>query len=340
MPESHDMEPIASSLSPADAEILDAILAARAGSPVALDPARAERAERMARLLALLEACPVEDPGPDLVDRTLAQVRAARQREAEQRMRFARQIEDLSGPALSFGWHEAAALAASLLIVAVLALPMLARNKAEARRVACAASMQAAGAAFQAYAADHEQMLPRGPAKPGQTWFHVGSQPTAGEPFQSNSQHLRLLIGGRYIDPRTFTCAANPHTPRKDDADAVDWACHEQVPFSYQNQFTERPLNLAVSPGMVILADKNPLFIIRPGQPLTLRPGVRPDAPTTYQRLQVHMDGQNILAADGTVSWRTSPIMSNGDNIWSVLGVNTYRGDEMPTTPDDSHLIP
>ncbi len=110
-------------LNPQDAAALDAFMASRCAAGgtrlhVAYDdPARVQRVEGV---LSLLDAWPAEEPSIDLVDRTLAHVA-----EARQRGRFANQIAELAAvPRHRFGWYEFGAVAAALIIMTSLALPM------------------------------------------------------------------------------------------------------------------------------------------------------------------------------------------------------------------------
>ena len=317
-------------LSPEDGVALDAMLAARRGEGAApLSPEQAERAVRVEQVLQLLDHDHVEDPPASLVERTLARVN-----EDRQALRFARQVEALSAPATTFGWYELGALAAALLIMSGLAIPMLSKHRGDADRVACSSGLQAAGAAFHAYAADNQGMLPRYKVAPGHTWYHVGLGLDPDGNATSNSQNLRLIIRRRYIDPRTLSCTGNPNAPKSFSADAIDWKRHDQVPYSYQNMIVRWIPNVERYAHRPLLADKNPLLIILPGKPLVMRTN-------DFSRSSAaHQGGQNVLRTEGSVAWHTSPDIDD-DNIWTPRGVlDEIVGNETPAGPDDSHLTP
>ncbi|MBH06702.1 MAG: hypothetical protein CMJ20_10310 [Phycisphaeraceae bacterium] len=314
-----------------DANAVDALLAGHQN--IESDPSLTNQTPRVVKakqVLGLLDAYDVAPPPPDLFQSTLARVG-----EAKQRRQFAQQIQTLSVPASSFGWREAMAVAASLLVMATLMIPILHANQADAQRVACAANLQAAGVGLRSYAADFGT-LPRGKVRPGSTWYEVGQSPDEDGFVRSNSQHLYLLIRNRYLSPATLSCAANVHTPRHVDPGATDWASHAAVPFSYQNQFAIQIPKFGQLPNiMALLADKNPLFVIQKGQPFRLRVNIGTESPSA-----VHGSGQNILSVDGAVRWSIRPQTVEGDNIWTIKGVRIFAGDEAPTQIGDSHLIP
>jgi len=316
------------SLSPEDAELLDELLAERSGQSIRVS-SPSDRSRRLGQVLSLLDQCPAEDPADDLADRALQRVR-----EARQTRRFAQQIEVLSMPSSSFGWYELGAVAASLLIMASLALPMVARNKDQARRTACANGMQSAGVGFGNYGHDHQNVLPRGPVAPGASWFNIGMGPAEDGTLRSNSSHLYILVRKGYVDPRTLSCPENPSAPKYFAPDAVDWRRHEETSYSYQNQFTAKVFRFDLNPRMAVLADKNPLFVIVRGQPLVTR-NISPNSPS-----ELHKTGQNVLTADGAVAWQDTAMRSGNDSMWTIDGVPKYNGTETPSDPDDSHLVP
>jgi hypothetical protein len=49
--------------------------------------------------------------------------------------------------------------------------------------------------------------------------------------------------------------------------------------------------------------------------------------------------GQNLLYGDGSVKYTTTRVL-NGDDIFTVNGVDTYTGREIPTQKTDIFLAP
>jgi hypothetical protein len=302
------------------------------------------------RVLQLIDTWPAEDPPRDLAARTLARIE-----QAQQQSRFDRQIRTLAlagGPGggsggRRFAWNDLAAVAAMLIAAFSLGLPMLSSSRAQSRQIACADNLRVAGAAMGGYAADNQGQMPRLGNFEGQPWFLVGqgveSDGASGQPqrVRSNSAHLFVLVRRGYVHPGTLACPENEHAPGALSAQAFDWPSAPAVSYSYQNQFTARPMKLEHAPRMAVLADKNPLFLIsRDGQTGQIHLHFRRDLPATTIS-QMHRNGQNILYADGAVAWAVTPVQpGNKDNIWLLDGIGDYEGNESPTRPDDAHLIP
>jgi hypothetical protein len=240
-------------------------------------------------------------------------------------------------------------LAGMVLIGVSLLLPVLASSRQISRQVACQRNLAEAGQAIAGYAADHAGTLPRGKVKPGIEWWHVGQPNQSDGLVRSNSAHLYLLVRDEndYIEPETLTCPTNPHAqPERLTDQQRDWPNHKAVCFSYQNQYTQAPIQLERDPDLAVLADKNPLFIVRTDKMTQAK--CPPDAPTRLHDRR----GQNVLTADGRVSWRTRPTLhrraspanaayaGRTDNIWTAEGITRYQGNESPRHDHDSFLVP
>lgn len=339
-------------LSPEDAAAVDALLDRR-GDPdawkSALPPDQAARAERVSQLLALLELDPVEPAPDDLTERTLARIAAQ-----NQRLRFAEQVDMLreAPTGLGFGWRQFLSAAAIFVIGLSLLMPVLERSRAEAQRIACAANLQQAGMGFTRYAADFGGVLPRRSVEPGEVWWNVGdtgnahrhAAARADQSVNSNSAHLYLLFKSGYAAADALYCPTNTHTtPDVLSRERDDWAAPEAVSFSYQNQYTPRPIRLETRPGLALLSDRNPLFVVKVGR-VTFDPTTSALAPSRSHGSA----GQNVLLADGTVTWTIRPMVQrNGqdrrDNIWTIPNVTVYRGTEIPVIDEDqidSFLVP
>lgn len=328
-------------LSPADAERVDEALmgGAVSGQPLGLaNRPRLQDDERGRRVLALLNLvgqCPSESPSDDLVRRTMMTIVHARQRE-----RFQQQVRTLAVTPQRFSMLDFAAVAAIVVAAVSLLWPAMSTTRSDARRVACANNLSAAGAALGAYAADNSGQMPRYANQVGMPWYQVGEQAKDGQgPMRSNSAQLYLLVRRGYIQPQALACPENPNAPRRLSPEFFDWPSADAVSYSYQNQYTPQATRLENHPEMAVLADKNPLFMIpapQPGQVIhfVFRNDLPANSPSS-----LHGVGQNILRADGRVGFLQQPILPNGDNIWLVNGVESYVGKESPQ-PGDSHLVP
>jgi len=324
-------------LAPEDARAIDALIGARALGPRLasakqvgqIDEQRAKCAESLMRLIG---QCPAADPPDDLVRRTLGRIRRYEEVDPDvMRLRAHRRGFDTP-----VRMKEILAVAAMLVIGASVILPVLAKTRHEALRVACRARISAVGKAFVQYAADNLGTMPRGRVEPGSNWYHVGWTRYDWQSVKANSANLYVLARGRYVEPSTLACPANPDASQTMTADARDWPTAAAVSYSYQNQFGERTGRLKNTPRMAILADKNPRFEIRRGMVLTYDKSLRMSASSDMHNRR----GQNVLFADGSVIWYISPRMPNGDHIWLADGVDDYEGNEVPSRQNDAFLVP
>jgi hypothetical protein len=283
----------------------------------------------------LLDQAPAPDPSDDLVKRTLHRVIAAQSIDLD----IVRTHHvGRSGPGLPVRLSEIVAVAAMVLIGVSLALPVLARHRAESMRIACEANLAASGRAFGQYAADYLDVMPRGRIEQGSPWYRVGYTYNDILPVRSNSANLYMLARMRYVDPTTLGCPENAHAPRHMTADMYDWSRPDDVSYSYQNQFGHRATRMSQYPNLAMMADKNPRFNIRAEDGMKLYYlSVLPDSTVSSMHT---MRGQNVLYADGSVWWSTHPIMPNGDNIWLASGISSYNGTETPAALDDAFLVP
>lgn len=290
------------------------------------------RMNRVCRIMSLIQLCACESPPADLTQRTIARVI-----HQQQRQRFAQQIQSLTSPQPGFQWRELLTVAAVLMIGLSLLWPMMIRSRAQARKVACADHLATAGAAFGRYAADHRNTLPRGQVKPGTQWWNVGQAPAADGSLNSNSAHLFILVRRQYASPHTLACPDNSYASVFMPESAHDWSHASAVSYSYQNQYTPKPIRIDLTPDLAILADKNPLFVIR-SDGLTFRPNNL--ALNSPSRSHNRLNGQNVLRADGSTSWTVGPVLPNGDNIWLIRDIHHYRGNEAPQDLNDAFLVP
>lgn len=334
-------------LTGADAQALDTIIESRtaagplklAGLPYASNdaappPPPTPPSVLVSHTLKLLAQSPVAVPPEDLAQRTLQRVAQARRGQ-----RFGRPSQAGQWQLSSFGWFEAAALAAVVVIGVSVVWPVLERTRAAARQLSCANNLAAVGNAIGSYAADFDNQMPRGHVLPGSVWWNVGQTGEPRDPVQSNSAHLYRLIRLGYAGQEILSCPDNPAAMRFLNLEAHDWPTPASVSYSYQNQHTPFAIRLDNLDEIAILADKNPLFIARPGQTqgMQFRLDLPPTAPTAFHS---SLHGQNILTSTGRVLWSNEPFGPNADAIWVTRQDRDYHGTEIPTDPSDSFLVP
>jgi len=337
-----------------DGRALDAVIA-NAGGLGPIPAGLGGRVTRVAGVLSLFDQLPGEPSakleadawgrsggsgdssggGEDVVQRTLAAVAEARQRE-----RFAQQIEMFAEPRRTFGvsLRQVFTAAAVLLLGTSLLMPAIDRQRQAQQLAACSYNLGVAGQQMGQYALDHAGILPRGPV--GDSWIKTG-QPDAIDDagrYQSNSAHLYLLIRQGYTAPSRLACGSNDTAVTSmPGSGQLDWASPQAISYSYQNQHAVAPIRLdRSSPRLAVLADKNPLFIVSDGKVVYDR-DARRDAVSTLH----NGDGQNILTLDGRVSWSAAPRVGD-DNVWQIKGhAGSYDGTEVPADAQrDSFLVP
>lgn len=361
-PEEHDQDPQddalpVSRLCDQDADVLDALIAARAmgAQQGPMPPDSGQRLEKLQGVLGLLDAAdfgePAEGlshdemltPSADLVSRTVENARAKsrEQTQAElQRKRFAEQVEMLTGPSHGIGlsFRQLASAAAVFIVSISLLLPILSNMQQSQEQALCEANLAGLGAAIGSYAQSHGGQLPRQGAEPGKQWWSIGKDPT-----QSNSAQLFVLVRQDFLNVDQMMCPS--HSGITDDelsvlggGGFVDFQRPGQISYSYANQFTAKPMILDNLGDRPIVSDKNPLFVAQNGQ-MAFDASVPVNSPSIAHRGK----GHNVLRASQVVDWSSSPEMEVAggvDNIWIIQGQKTYTGTEIPETHDDAFLSP
>lgn len=318
------------SLTQADQQALDALLDAA----FELDSVPADlrqRAERIGRLLGLLNVLPAEEPGDLLVERTLQAVAEARARELAT-VNQATGGEDHRG--LSIRLPDLLGVAAMILISLSVALPVISHSQERARQVACQTNLAQAGMGFSRYAADHGGALPAVAAHAGDTWWDTNKFNEDGS-TRSNSAHYFLLVRSGYVEADELACNADPVSKRVAiTIDMRDWQNREQIPFSYVNLFAQQKPTW-VGPKRVILVDRNPLFVTSDKK---IAQGVADDA---LSPRHASLGVQNVLFNDGSVMAIDKPVLEDGDNIWRLKNHDgAYTGTETPADASDEFLVP
>lgn len=319
-----------------DGQVFDLMLQARREGHQAtpLPPGSAERAARLKDVMGLLDGYQVDERADDdLIRRTIELANAAKQKE-----RFAEQVQMLSQPrgASGFRWREALTAAAILVIGISLLLPAIHQTREQAVQQACMANLGAAGQGIANYASDHHGMLPHNHITPGTVWWDVG------DPAHSNSAQLYLLVRDGYVTAQTLACPGNAYAPQPGvmTSSDRDWHNAKAVSYSYQDQFTATPIHIDQNPQLVVLADKNPLFVTRVGH-MTFDSQLAGETPSPTHGSR----GQNVLQLNGSVRWTVRPLvpqpgLDHEDNIWLLTGVRHYTGTEAPKNAHDSFLVP
>lgn len=271
----------------------------------------------------------------DLCDRTFDLVMLAEESQRRLRMPVA------TGGGSRWTWRELVTIAATLLLGASVILPLLAATEHQARRTACASNLRDVAGAMGQYASQYRDSMPIATASLGgggdQRWWNVGTS-------ASNSANLYTLVRGGFASLKALACPGNPVAcTEMRDPHAIDWKCLDEVSFSYQIQKGSQNSRLSEPSRTAILADRSPV----------VRRAVSGGVIYPFENSCNHMrQGQDVLFADGSVVWHSTPVLSNGDNIWLPRAVEnqiraammsadpTLNGVETPDSAADAFLGP
>lgn len=288
----------------------------------------------VANSLGALKLLPEREPPADLLQKTFARIRQARQTDAL----IAREEIGRGKRASTFSLREALAMAASFIVVALLFVPSVQQARRNGQINQCKSNIGEVGYALRSYANDHDQKLPVVGGKDVR-WL------PGRENVASNSMALFKLVSPttRYARPEVFVCPAaadgKTHTIGAGMSDFPDAGC---IQYSYQHALGARDLSFtdpnlaAVTAGMVILGDATPLF--RGG-------GVDARQAATAVSDNHSRRGLNVLYMDMHVKWVEEPKVGvNYNNIYVADSpdrcIIDYRGDETPIGPTDTFLMP
>ncbi len=272
----------------------------------------------------------------DLVNKTLAAIQTHIDQE-EAAMATAASSGRGSFP---IRWSDLISIAATLLLVASVAIPGMSLVRSKAQKSLCFENMHTAANAFGLYAGANRDMLPMATAGFGPTWMDVGSTPE-----RSNSSNLFTLVRTDNADLDDLACPSNPNAATGDmEPGAWDWNSLAEVSYSYRIMPPGgmRASAIAQPVGVVLLADRSPVVL----RVANRQPVIPEENSPNHQG-----KGQHMLMLDGGAKWATSPIINDQDNIWlprpieqvihqvrSKLGI--IKGSELPDGPTDAFVGP
>ena len=274
------------------------------------------------------------EPPQGLARATMELVRQKRQTDAL----LARE-EAARGPRPSvLSLRELAAAVAVVVMLLLVMIPSFRQANHLAQRDLCGAQVGLIGAGLNSYANSNDDYFPAATGAPDRRWMGSISNPPP-----SNAQSLFKLIAGGYAGTGSFRCPAL-EGDQKDTADfmvvagMLDFPRGDYVDYSYQHSISSAPLRRSdraltnVASSMAVLADSNPVFVKGRFDPTR----VNQSASDNHAQ-----EGQNVLYLDMHVDWsKTACAGVAGNNIYLAEGVFHYEGDEQPTGPTDTFLLP
>jgi len=231
--------------------------------------------------------------------------------------------------------RDIVAVAAMIVLMVGVGVPSLLNMRDRNLRMGCSQNLALVGQALQQYASTYASSLPFVGWKPGASW-RPSSDPNV--LTISNRRHVYPLLVGRFIvDPRVLVCPGRGGVPMPPDQvrQRSDFLESRNFSYAYYNMAGVRP-SRTDHPQLPVMADDNPAF--DEGVPLFDRLGW---TDRTQRNSPAHGGrGQNVLTLAGHMKWTTDPNSGiDGDNIWTLQGVELYNGQEGPTSPNDAHLI-
>lgn len=317
---------------------LDEAETARLEAEVAASPELAARQRNLRELGRLLDQDPVQEPAFDLSAKIISHV------ESQSAVLPFEQPEAALPNGMRRGFsttvlslRELVAIAACITLFVSIFVPGYFKARNMAYRTRCKNNQHLVWQAMNAYAQDNDGYVTHAGYVPGASWLPTK---TPAVPRVTNTRPIYKLVKGDYVNnPRVFICPSSTGARpmiADDYKQFNDFAEPANNSYSYQYMNTPEGRRLErMNPGMVLMADANPLFDTGAAYRLN---------PYDDQRINsmAHGDaaGQNVIYVTGPAGWYTKPnIGVDQDHIYRAGGRLHYQGTEPPTSDTDTFLI-
>lgn len=242
---------------------------------------------------------------------------------------------------------ETAALAAAIVLISGLLLPAVSAVRDHSRQVACSVNLGHIGRALSAYVDDHNGRFAAASFQPGQPWWMVGDQ---SEQPRSSTRSIWQLVRLGYVGSETFVCPGHRdgcpvRCSSEQLAQLRDFPSPQSISYSVMLQCSQNSQTMASGRRRIILSDMNPVFVAFRKRPSCM------SGREEYEKILLNEDlkkllspnhnqrGQNVLFCDGSVEFLASRFYQE-DDIFTVRGVETYTGREVPADERDIFLVP
>lgn len=242
-------------------------------------------------------------------------------------------------------FYDIMAAAAAVVLIAGVAFPTFASMRAHSQKVACEANMGQVGQAFSSLIRDNER-LTGVKLSAGSPWWKIGDQ---GSQPQSNTRVAWQLVKQDYVKPETFICVGHkggrPVTPQQLLQQLHDFPCRNNISYSFMI-ICDNMGSMEGQSRRIIMSDMNPVFRRIPdcgnkqyAQLNEFEKVLLTDQLKKMSSPNHGTRGQNVLYCDGSVEYVKQRVV-NGDDIYTVRGVDTYTGTETPRDKNDVFLVP
>ncbi len=243
---------------------------------------------------------------------------------------------------------EAVSVAAAIVILSGVFVPVTRQMRAQAWQTACQANLNKISQGIAQYAGDNNGALPAVETKAGNPWWKVGSTHPQN---QSNTRHVWILVKGNYIkQPKVFACPGNCNSKslpilEQDKLQSMsDFPDRRYITYSFQ---LISDTNKAILPSsrIPLMSDVNPIFEKCVKIPKDYAKAEFDPVKLSEKLLKVNSSshrgkGQNIMFSDGTVKFTSKRVLDQNDDIFTVQGRDTYMGTETPSCEKDVFLVP
>jgi prepilin-type processing-associated H-X9-DG protein len=240
---------------------------------------------------------------------------------------------------------EILAAAASIALVAGILFPSFGFAREKSRQIACQNNMRTLGAGFASLANDNNGNFSEAKVKVGDPWWKIGDQ---GQETHSNTRYPFILVKRGYVDGKAFVCkgdkSAQVYTYQPSMPEIHDFSSRNNLSYSFV-LFCDKNGNPLRQSRKIIASDLNPVFQKIPCQKSVYQNMNEFEKVLLDEQLKQMMSanhrgrGQNILYCDGSVEFAKKRVI-DGDDIFTVHGVDAYTGREIPAGEDDIFLAP
>ncbi len=298
------------------------------------DPALQAKRDRLADVVAPLDAWTPPPAPPNLAQSVMGRIAAAsRTLRLERSPALPPSGSEASMMPSLMSVREVLAVAAAIMIIVCVFVPSYYGVRQRSQQATCAANMNAIGQGLADYGANQNGYLPFAGAQPGASWLPQKSPNAAGF---SNTRHPFLVVKMGLVNPKQMICPGQsedgPLSPGQYDA-LDDFESPNQISYSWHVQLKPM-LRSKLERLFAIVADRTPYLRVRDGRV------ERVTDPTANSSAHGDNAGQNVLYPDGRVLWRRTPNVGvNDDNIWQAGHLNAYTGSEGPRDDNDSFLV-
>jgi len=241
-------------------------------------------------------------------------------------------------------FYDIAAVAAAIVLIAGVVFPVTSGMRHRSQAEACKYSMSSVGQSLGRFLGDNDNLDSVSLAA-GSPWWRIGDQ---SQTAQSNTRLAWQLIKQNYAKPEDFICAGHrkgiPVTPELLQQ-LHDFPSREHISYSFVIiRDTTAPMQHQSR--KVVMGDMNPIFRRIPQCGNTIYNKLsEPEKVILSEQLKKMSSpnhsgrGQNVLYSDGSVVFIKQRTV-DGDDIFTLRGVDTYTGTETPADKNDIFLVP